>query len=123
MSARAWQVGGLAVAGGVGYYLYQAGGDPKTAQKKAEADANKLSHKVKDELPGRGKEAKKDAEAAASDISAKARNAANDAKAEADKVASKAGTNLNAAVDQFDKSVTEGASKAKSGISSWLGGK
>lgn len=71
------------------------------------ADANKLSHKVKDELPGRGKEAKKDAEAAASDISAKARNAANDAKAEADKVASKAGTNLNAAVDQFDKSVTE----------------
>lgn len=38
MSARAWQVGGLAVAGGVGYYLYQAGGDPKTAQKKAEGE-------------------------------------------------------------------------------------
>jgi hypothetical protein len=27
---------GAAAAGGVGYYLYTAGGDPKAAQKKAE---------------------------------------------------------------------------------------
>jgi len=27
---------GLAVAGGVGYYFYQAGGDPKVAEKKFE---------------------------------------------------------------------------------------
>lgn len=36
MSRRAFTIGGLAVAGGVGYYLYQAGGDPKVAQKQAE---------------------------------------------------------------------------------------
>lgn len=36
MSSRAWQVGGLALLGGVGYYMYQAGGDPKAAQKRAE---------------------------------------------------------------------------------------
>ena len=36
MSRRAVTVGGLAVAGGVGYYLYQAGGDPKVARKEVE---------------------------------------------------------------------------------------
>lgn len=36
MSNRALQVGGLAVLGGVGYYMYKAGGDPKAAQKHAE---------------------------------------------------------------------------------------
>jgi hypothetical protein len=36
MSRRGLTIGGLAVAGGVGYYLYSAGGDPKVAQKKFE---------------------------------------------------------------------------------------
>ena len=36
MSNRALPVIGLAAAGGVGYYLYSAGGDPKLAEKKAE---------------------------------------------------------------------------------------
>lgn len=38
MPNRAVTAGGLAVAGGVGYYLYQAGGDPKVAQKQAEGE-------------------------------------------------------------------------------------
>ena len=42
MSQRALQVGGLAVLGGVGYYFYQAGGDPKAAQKKAEGKTGPL---------------------------------------------------------------------------------
>lgn len=29
---------GLAAAGGVGYYFYQAGGDPKVAEKKFEGE-------------------------------------------------------------------------------------
>ena len=33
MSRRGVTVVGLAAAGGVGYYLYTAGGDPKVAQK------------------------------------------------------------------------------------------
>ena len=36
MSGRALQVGGVAVLGIAGYYLYNAGGDPKAAQKRAE---------------------------------------------------------------------------------------
>lgn len=36
MPNRAVTIGGLAVAGGVGYYLYSAGGDPKVAKKQAE---------------------------------------------------------------------------------------
>jgi hypothetical protein len=36
MSRRGLTVAGLALAGGAGYYLYSAGGDPKVAQKKME---------------------------------------------------------------------------------------
>ena len=36
MSRRGITVLGLAAAGGVGYYLYNAGGDPKVAQKNIE---------------------------------------------------------------------------------------
>jgi hypothetical protein len=36
MSRRFATVGGLAAVGGVTYYLYSAGGDPKLAEKKAE---------------------------------------------------------------------------------------
>jgi len=37
MSKRPLLWGGLAVAGGAGYYLYSAGGDPKVAEKKFES--------------------------------------------------------------------------------------
>jgi hypothetical protein len=36
MSRRLATFGATAAAGGVGYYLYSAGGDPKLAEKKAE---------------------------------------------------------------------------------------
>jgi hypothetical protein len=36
MSQRAITVFGLVAAGGAGYYLYHAGGDPKVAQKMAQ---------------------------------------------------------------------------------------
>lgn len=88
MSRRLVTGVGLVAAGGVGYYFYQAGGDPKVAQKKAEgnsliatvdtvqllyanqspapADASKASSEIKSHIPGRGKEAKKDIELSAS---------------------------------------------------------
>ncbi|KAM3425123.1 hypothetical protein BST61_g7086 [Cercospora zeina] len=101
MSNRAVTILGGTVLAGAGYYLYTAGGDPKVAQKQVEADAAKASREVKSHLPGSGKEAKKDAELYAKDAQA----------------------NANKAIDQFDQKVSEGASKAKSGISSWFGGK
>jgi len=36
MSRRFATFGGLAAVGGITYYLYSAGGDPKLAEKKAE---------------------------------------------------------------------------------------
>ena len=36
MSKRFLTAGALALAGGAGYYMYQAGGDPKAAEKRAE---------------------------------------------------------------------------------------
>ena len=43
MSGRVWQVGGVAAVGGIGYYLYSAGGNPKVAEKKMEG-ASCLTH-------------------------------------------------------------------------------
>jgi len=59
MSRRAVTFTGLAVAGGAGYYLYSAGGNPKVAQKEMEHDAATAARKLKGDLPGRDKEAKK----------------------------------------------------------------
>ncbi|KAH9822794.1 hypothetical protein Tdes44962_MAKER04627 [Teratosphaeria destructans] len=126
-----------------GYYLYNAGGDPKVAEKKAEGpfpDAAKLSREIKSHLPGAEKEVKKDSEVLAADAGRKFDQTVADAKSGLSKVDAKLETyrkdaeksieqsaheakiQANAAIDKFDKSVTEGASKAKSGISSWFGG-
>ncbi|KIV96939.1 hypothetical protein PV10_00752 [Exophiala mesophila] len=130
MPNRGVTIGGLAVAGGVGYYLYSAGGDPKVAEKKFEADASKLSAQIKSELPGREKQAEKKGEALAQQVgqkfdqaSADARSKLADAEAKAKEYREKTGKELNNAIDKFDKTVEDGAAKAKSGISSWFGGK
>jgi len=129
-SNRVFTLLGVAAAGGVGYYLYNAGGDPKVAEKKFEADASRLSSQVKNELPGRGKEAKKEGEALVNQASNKFDQASADAKsklseaeAKARELSQKAGKDLNGAIDKFDKTVEDKAAKAKSGISSWFGGK
>ncbi|KAL9533089.1 hypothetical protein SMMN14_03822 [Sphaerulina musiva] len=141
MSQRAVTIGGGALLAGVGYYLYAAGGDPKVAEKKFEADAARASNKVQSQLPGAGKEAKKDAELYGEEAKSKFNQLVQDGKQEAHKVDAKlaeyrkdaqstlnsaatdAQKNANKAIDQFDQKVTEGAAKAKSGISSWFGSK
>ncbi|KAI1350342.1 hypothetical protein F5Y01DRAFT_286530 [Xylaria sp. FL0043] len=122
-------LGGTAVAG-LGYYLYTAGGDGKVAQKQAEADAHKLSARFKSELPGRGKEAEKDAELLGRQAGAKVDHALSKteaelakAKAEAEAYSKSAKDATMKKVDEFDRKVETEASKAKSGISSWFGGK
>ncbi|KAI0881714.1 uncharacterized protein GGS22DRAFT_191901 [Annulohypoxylon maeteangense] len=120
---------GLTAAGGVGYYLYSAGGDGKVAQKKAEADAHRISTQFKSELPGRGEEAKKDAEKYGAQAGAKVDNTISKTQAELRKAAEEAeayaretGAATRKKIDEFDKKVEAEASKAKSGISSWFGG-
>lgn len=139
MSGRILKVAGLATFGGVSYYIWSAGGDPKLAEKKFEHDAATAARKLKGEFPGREKEAKKAGEEGYEAIRAKAQDLSDQAKAEAERAEQKfeayrkdaaqkleesrqeAGKNLNQAVDKFDKTVTEGATKSKSWISSWFG--
>jgi hypothetical protein len=46
-----------------------------------------------------------------------------DAEGKATEYKNKTGTELNKAIDKFDKTVEDKAAQAKSGISSWFGGK
>jgi len=117
---------GLAAAGGVGYYLYTAGGNPKVAEKQFESDLSKASAKVKSEVPGRTKEAQKDAEKWASEAGSKVDSAVDKARVEAAKVeqyGKDAKSDALKKIDQADRKIEDGAAKAKSGISSWFGGK
>lgn len=66
---------------------------------------------------------KADAEAKFEQAKADAQKKYEEGKKEASNLASKTAAETNKAIDQFDKSVSEGAAKAKSGISSWFGGK
>ncbi|KYK60480.1 hypothetical protein DCS_01617 [Drechmeria coniospora] len=118
---------GLGAAGGVGYYLYSAGGNPKAAENKFESDMHKVSAEIKSHLPGRSPEAEKDLKKFGAETGAKI----DKAWAEADRQAGKLKSNAEAyakdakaeamkAVDKFDSKVEEGAAKAKGGISSWF---
>ncbi|KAL0261677.1 hypothetical protein SLS55_003107 [Diplodia seriata] len=130
--------GGLAAAGGIGYYLYQAGGSPKLAEKEFEHDASRLSSKIKSELPGREKEAKTSAKVLGEEAGqtvdrtiaeAKATTSKVDEKleayrAQADKkigdVSAKTAKDLHSAVDKFDKTVEDKAAQSKSWLSGWF---
>jgi hypothetical protein len=118
---------GLAAAGGVGYYFYSAGGNPRAAEKKFESDVHKASANVKKNLPGNSTNAERDLAGYGAQAGAKIDNAV----AEADKQAGRAKSNIEAyakdakaeaiqAADKFDSKVNEGAAKAKSGLSSWF---
>ncbi|KAF2224142.1 hypothetical protein BDZ85DRAFT_97831 [Elsinoe ampelina] len=140
MSRRGVTVIGLTAVGGVGYYLFKAGGDPKIAEKQAEHDAARLSSAVRNELPGKGKEVKTEAKVIGQKINeARSKSAeleknlnsyASDAEKRFEAARKEAGKELNQAVDKFDKTVGDAASKiqqegskAKSGLLSWFGGK
>ncbi|KAE9377886.1 hypothetical protein N431DRAFT_479033 [Stipitochalara longipes BDJ] len=117
---------GVAAAGGVGYYLYTAGGNPKVAEKNFESDLSKASAKVKSEVPGRTKEAQKDAEKWATVAGSKVDSAVDKARVEAAKVEQYGKDTKNDAlkkIDAADRKIEAEAAKAKSGISSWFGGK
>jgi len=141
MSGRFVKVAGVGLAAGAGYYLYQAGGSPKAAEKQLEHDAARLSSKVQSELPGKGKEAKTQAKLSAEQAGQKFDSAvqqakdattrvdkniqayASDAGKKFEEIKAETGKNLNAGIDKFDKNVEKGAAQSKSWIGSWFGGK
>ncbi|MCJ1249513.1 hypothetical protein MMC30_006738 [Trapelia coarctata] len=144
--SRAVPILGAVAAGGVAYYLYSAGGNPKVAEKKFEHDAASASAKLKSELPGSGKEAKKQGEVWAKEAGAKLDSTVDSAKAKLHETDAKLSAKMSEAdaklahlktdtiqkakevrketdqkIDAFDETVVRKTKEAKSGISSWFG--
>jgi len=118
---------GLTAAGGIGYYLYGAGGNPKIAETKFESDVHKASANVKSHLPGTSPNVEGSAKTYGKEAGAKIDKAwgeadkkAGQAKSNAEAYAKEAKADALRAVDKFDNKVEDGAAKAKSGISSWF---
>ncbi|KAK3115660.1 hypothetical protein LTR53_004761 [Teratosphaeriaceae sp. CCFEE 6253] len=136
-SGRLWQIVGGAAALGGGYYLYNAGGSPKAAEKRFEADLSKAGQSMG--VTGKGKETQKVAEVSIADAGKKVDQFVQDAKAttsnidrklesyraQAEKTIEKdfkeGRAEANKAIDSFDKKVNEEAAKAKSTLGSWFG--
>ncbi|KAL2375200.1 hypothetical protein BDBG_02475 [Blastomyces gilchristii SLH14081] len=115
---------GLAAAGAGGYYLYRTGGDPKRATRQLENDASRAGSKIRDESNkalGHGS-----AEQIGARIDEADEKATTFAKEEAErlgKARQDVAKDVNAKIDSFDKTVEQKAAEAKSGVSSWFGGK
>ena len=128
--------------------MYNAGGSPKVAEKQFEADLSKASAKIKSEVPGRTNQAQKEGEKFATEAGAKVDSYVSDGasqqpsitllthiqvektKAELAKAEGKleqyskdASKETMKKIDQADAKIEEASAKAKSGISSWFGGK
>ncbi|KAK3941243.1 hypothetical protein QBC46DRAFT_340742 [Diplogelasinospora grovesii] len=122
---------GLGAAGGIGYYLYSAGGSPKVAEKQFESDAHKMAAKIKGEVPHRsGVDAEKQGKQAGQEVGKKVDDAVatvnkdlSKAKSEAEAYAKGAKAETIKKIDEMDRKVEEQAAKAKSWTSSWFGGK
>ncbi|OCK79915.1 hypothetical protein K432DRAFT_426138 [Lepidopterella palustris CBS 459.81] len=142
MAARKTAIWGGVAAVGLGtYYLYNAGGSPKVAEKQFEHDAAKITSKVRGELPGKEKEAKTqakvyteqagqnidsaidDVKLTTSKVDAKLEGYRANAEKKLDEYRKEAGKDLSSAVDKFDKTVEQKAAQSKSWIGSWFGGK
>jgi len=128
---------GLGAAAAGGYYLYAAGGDPKKATQKLEDDASLAASKLRSNASGAKQEGNEKSERAGEkfdeavdNVRDKGRGAGQRAtqlvKDEADKLDRArhgAAKDFNEKLDNFDAAVEKKTSEAKSGISSWFGGK
>ncbi|KAK3301416.1 uncharacterized protein B0H64DRAFT_37712 [Chaetomium fimeti] len=121
---------GLAAAGGVGYYLYSAGGSPRAAEKQFESDAHHVAAKIKGEVPQRSTDLEREGRRVGKEIGARVDNAVDTvnrdvskAKSETESYAKSAKADTLKKIDEFDRKVEDGASKSKSYVSSWFGSK
>ncbi|KAK4109453.1 hypothetical protein N656DRAFT_783040 [Canariomyces notabilis] len=122
---------GLAAAGGVGYYLYSAGGSPRAAEKQFESDAHHVAAKIKGESPtyrqtdaeAQGRKLGQEAGAKVDSAIETVNRETSKAKSEAESYAKAAKADTLKKIDQFDHKVEEKAAQGKSWFSSWFGGK
>ncbi|KAK1836297.1 hypothetical protein QBC39DRAFT_378390 [Podospora conica] len=128
--ARAPVLIGTALAGGVGYYLYSAGGSPKVAQKEFESDAHKAAAKIRGEIghPTQRTNYEKDAKNIGQSVGAKFDSAISTvdkdlskAKHETESYAKSAKAETLKKIDEMDRKVEAEAAKTKGYLSSWFG--
>ncbi|EYE98226.1 uncharacterized protein EURHEDRAFT_400367 [Aspergillus ruber CBS 135680] len=120
---------GLAGLSAGAFYLYRAGGDPKTATQELKADASKASGKVPS--GARGVVAGENAGAEGTAVIDEAINNARSSGKPDERIPEVANQTtgkledarekLNAGVDKLDRKVEEKASEAKGGLSGWFG--
>ncbi|KAF8417815.1 hypothetical protein BGX38DRAFT_1243255, partial [Terfezia claveryi] len=110
------------------YYMYGAGGDTKVAKESAERDATSASARLKEELPGGGKEGTASAEETLARIGSQVDKTVQEGKHRISEASQKLEEKVEDAkrpvlgtIDEMDKKIEKEASKAKSGISSWFG--
>ncbi|PGH21570.1 hypothetical protein AJ80_03130 [Polytolypa hystricis UAMH7299] len=127
-----WLGIGAAAAGG-GYYLYSAGGDPKKATRKLEDDASRARSKLR----GEKQSAEEMGERAGAKVDEAVDNAADRAKGvenrssqltkegveKFDEARHSTAQDIKQKIEEADKTVEQKAAEAKSGVSSWFGGK
>jgi len=123
---------GTALAGGVGYYLYSAGGSPKVAQKEFESDAHKAAAKIRGEVghPTQRTDYEKEGKHLGQSVGAKFDAAIktvdkdlSKAKHETESYAKSAKAETLKKIDEMDRKVEEQAAKSKGYMSSWFGSK
>ncbi|KAL2023132.1 hypothetical protein VTK56DRAFT_3738 [Thermocarpiscus australiensis] len=122
---------GALVAGGVGYYLYSAGGSPRAAEKQFESDAHHVAAKIRGEQPPqRTADAERQGQKVGQEVGAKVDETVgtinrdiSKAKHETEAYAKAAKADTLKKIDEFDRKVEEGASKSKGYLSSWFGSK
>ncbi|KAK2734928.1 hypothetical protein FQN57_001425 [Myotisia sp. PD_48] len=139
---RLLKVLGVGAVGAGAYYLYTAGGDPKKATRHFEDDASRATSKIR----GSGKSAQSIGEEAGAKVDeaqianttlSKVDNARDKARRtdqtlaekakegidKVDKAGHETARDINAKLEGVDKTLEQKAAEAKSGVSSWFGGK
>ncbi|KAK4463476.1 hypothetical protein QBC42DRAFT_345518 [Cladorrhinum samala] len=125
---------GALAAGGIGYYLYSAGGSPRVAEKKAEADAYRASSKIQDHIPSNRSNTAESAEQQGARLGREVGNKLDSAmntinhdlskaKRETEAYAKQTKAETMKKIDDFDRTVEEKAAKSKSYLSGWFGSK
>jgi len=116
-----------AAAGGVGYYLYTAGGNPKVAEKQFESDAHAAAAKIRGQVPSKPHT---DATREGAKIGSKIDSAISTADQELSKAKHETESYAKAAkaetlkkIDEFDRKVEAEAAKGKGYLSGWFGSK
>jgi hypothetical protein len=116
-----------AAAGGIGYYLYSAGGSPKVAQKEFESDAHKAAAKIRGEVPSKPHtDATREGAKIGSKIDSAISTADKEfskAKHETESYAKSAKAETLKKIDEIDRKVEEKAAASKGYLSSWFGSK